>query len=848
MRWILEPGDPRCHDEALAGGKGASLARLAALGVRVPRFVVISAEAFRALAQSGTTDEFEAEVASVVARLDRGAGISVRSSALGEDSDASSFAGLYHTTLDVRGPQAALAAVRDCWASYHNEAAAGYRRERAETGGDGAMAVVLMEMVHGEWSGVCFTAHPVTLDLSHGLINAVAGLGESLVSGASNPEEITLSLTGQVLAREGASTASLPDAAVDAVWKVSRGLAGRLRFPQDIEWTWRDGELFVLQSRPVTTLADVHYSRYLEPWKDDPAANPDDPDRLWSRMLADETWVSPISPLFYNIHNSTPGRVAFIRSHGDESPLPPDLFKYHRATAYVDVRLIQRMYQYQPKLARIRGVLNFLPDDMQAPLATAPWRWRGRLRRMLSYEFENRRMRSFFRNHEYVRTQWPDYVAKSNRWLDMDLDALSLEQLREHQAEAQREMASVGPPCAIAVLSHASDLHLLLTGLLARWGKHLGSDGENLYARISAGLDDSETLNENESLWQLAQRIRALPESLWTDVEHCPWHAFRTRLLAHGERGPVDDFERFWRDHRHLGSSYKDVVWPRWGDDVDLCFSTLKGYVLSRAERPRDIHARSAAGRRESQQQILRSMRGVLAPLKRAVLRWLFEYNGIYMAIRDNHRYYVDRNWYEVRRVYRSYGKRLVDLGVLADRDEVFYLGTAEVDQALRGELDREEAARRIRTRRAVWNVTLRQQGPKFLRGWTPYAQRTYGTTGVPETEISGIAASPGSARGTARVVYDVSGLTAVRDGEILVTRQTDPSWTAVFGRIGGLVLETGGVLSHGTSLCREYGLPCVTAVERATSRIPDGSDIELHGTAGAVRILQRPSQPSTQR
>jgi pyruvate,water dikinase len=91
-----------------------------------------------------------------------------------------------------------------------------------------------------------------------------------------------------------------------------------------------------------------------------------------------------------------------------------------------------------------------------------------------------------------------------------------------------------------------------------------------------------------------------------------------------------------------------------------------------------------------------------------------------------------------------------------------------------------------------------------------------------------------------------VSGLVDVRDGEILVTRQTDPSWTAVFGRIGGLILETGGVLSHGTSLCREYGLPCVTAVERATVRIPDGSEVELEGSVGSVRILTMPAQQHT--
>lgn len=838
-RWLLQPADARCSDEAQAGGKGSALARLTQLQVRVPPFVVVSADAYRAMAATGPTAELIEEIRTALERLDAGRGISVRSSAIGEDAAGNSFAGLYHTSLEVRGLDAALIALRRCWDSYLDVAARQYRDERAG-GADGAMAVVLQRMAHGEWSGVCFTAHPVKLALSQGLINSVPGLGEALVSGEVNPEEITVAADGEVLERSGAQPGKeLPPAAVQAIWQVSTDIAQRLMFPQDVEWTWCDGALYVLQSRPITTIADVYYSRYLEPWRNDAKAAPDSEQRVWSRMLADETWVSPISPLFYNIHNSTPGRVQFFRSHGDKSELPPDIFKYHRATAYADVAVIRRMYEYQPRMARIRGILNFVPEAMREDFRQARWRWSGRLRRMLSYEIENRRMRSFFSNWRYVQQQWPDYIEKSNRWFDTNLDELSLEQLRAHQAVVQKEMAAVGPPCAIAVLSHASDLHLLLTGLLARWCGNTPEDGENLYARISSGLDDSETLRENETLWQLAQDMRDLDESLVAQAQLCNWSGFKARLAAF-DRGPalIRRFESFWRDHRHLGSSYKDLIWPRWGDDIDLCFSMLKGYIASQAVRPSEIHARSAESRRKAQRELLDQLRGPLAPVRRSVLRWLFRYNELYMSIRDNHRFFVDRNWYEMRRIYRSYGERLVMNGVLLARDEVFFLGTREVEEALAGSLDAAEAARRIDVRREVWQTTLRSQGPKFLRGWAPFEERSIAQTHGTELSLQGIGASPGSAVGAARVVYDVSGLSEVKDGEILVTRQTDPSWTTVFGRIRGLVLETGGVLSHGTSLCREYGLPCVTAVERATVRIPDGSQIELIGSAGTVRIL----------
>jgi phosphohistidine swiveling domain-containing protein len=846
MRWIVTPSDPECADESVAGGKGASLARLRAMGARVPSLIVVRAQAHEAMARGGPDTEFLAELRVALEALDDRDGLAVRSSAIGEDAADASFAGLYHTSLDVRGFEAVVAAIERCWASYNEAAAADYRRTRGGAR-DGAMAVVIQELVRGEWSGVCFTANPVNLALSESLINAAPGLGEALVSGEVNTEEITVSASdGRVLRRqEGDEAAPFPDAALGAVWAASKTIADRLAFPQDVEWAWRGGELFILQSRPITTLADVFYSRALEPWKDDPAADPDHPDRLWSRMLADETWVSPISPLFYNIHNSTPGRVAFIRSHGDTSPLPPDLFKYHRATAYADVRLIQRMYEFQPPIARIRGVLSFLPAEMRDDLRRRRFRWLGRLRRMLSYEFHNRSMRSLFSNYNYVQAQWPAYVELSDRWFDTDLDSLSLDELRDHQAEVHRAMASVGPPCGIAVLSHATDLHLLLTGLLDRWARHAGSDGETLYGRISSGLDNSETVKEGEALWDLARALRDLgPPALELALTD-RWREFKAEItnLA-GGREFTTRFEAFWRDHRHVGSTYTDLIWPRWGDDIDQCFAVLKAAVASAAPRPSVVNAQSARQRRAAQAEILGGLSGPLAPLRRRLLRWLFRFNEIYMSVRDNHRFYVDRNWYELRRIYRSYGARLAAAGLLESADDVFFLGTAEVAAGLEDSLRRADAVRRIEVRRRVWEHTLRLQGPKFLKNWAPYCDRVERWGGDASNELRGIPASPGTTTGIARVVYDVRELSSVQDGEILVTRQTDPSWTTVFGRISGLVLETGGVLSHGTSLCREYGLPCVTAVERATARIADGARVELIGDEGVIRLLEAGPNP----
>jgi pyruvate,water dikinase len=165
----------------------------------------------------------------------------------------------------------------------------------------------------------------------------------------------------------------------------------------------------------------------------------------------------------------------------------------------------------------------------------------------------------------------------------------------------------------------------------------------------------------------------------------------------------------------------------------------------------------------------------------------------------------------------------------------VFYLGASEVDQALRGELDGREAQSRTGVRKRIWHETLRVQSPKFLVG---YAKHADGAQLVDGNARVGIGASPGTVTGIARVIFEARDLPRVRDGEILVTRQTDPAWSTVFSRISGLVLETGGVLAHGASLCREFNLPCVTALERATEVYHDGETITVDGTRGRVQLI----------
>ncbi|HEY6398336.1 MAG TPA: PEP/pyruvate-binding domain-containing protein [Solirubrobacteraceae bacterium] len=300
MSLVLPFAASECLEVSQAGGKGSSLARMAALGLRVPPgFAVPAAALAAALADGGAelralAERHDAEAAqalmrtveldpalreavlSAYATLGRGdVPVAVRSSACAEDSEAASFAGQQETFLHVRGGDEVLARIRDCWASFFSERALFYRAEKGSLT-DLSIAVVVQRMVHADISGVLFTCDPVRKRRDRMVVEAVIGLGEAAVSGAVTPDHYIIKRDGRVrkaqvhqqpyaivagdaggvverpLEPEEGSVRKVGDDLLAELARVGRDLEQRVGVPQDIEWAVQGGELYVLQARPVT--------------------------------------------------------------------------------------------------------------------------------------------------------------------------------------------------------------------------------------------------------------------------------------------------------------------------------------------------------------------------------------------------------------------------------------------------------------------------------------------------------------------------------------------------------------------------------------------------------------------
>lgn len=268
---ILWFSDEGCRDPGLAGGKGASLAAMMAASLPVPPgFVVASwaladavdAGRLRALARDGHFAEAQGlvgfaeppreEIGSAYERLGGGK-VAVRSSATAEDSADASFAGQQETYLGVEGAKEVCDHVVLCWSSFFSERAIFYRSHKGSLD-DLGMAVVVQRMVDAEKAGVLFTVDPVQRRRDRMIVEAVRGLGESLVAGEVTPDHYLLDREGAVKREHLASPGVLTAPELAELAALGRRLEEHFGCPQDIEWAIADGEVCLLQSRPVTTL------------------------------------------------------------------------------------------------------------------------------------------------------------------------------------------------------------------------------------------------------------------------------------------------------------------------------------------------------------------------------------------------------------------------------------------------------------------------------------------------------------------------------------------------------------------------------------------------------------------
>jgi phosphohistidine swiveling domain-containing protein len=835
-RFVVPLSSLDAHDLPIAGGKGANLGELIQAGFPVPEGFVITTEAYVAAASAAAVDPSDAagarrrlvesamppEISTAlrVAYRALGGQVAVRSSATAEDLPEASFAGQQDTILEVEGEDALDAAVRRCWASLWNERAVSYRTTHAVDERALRLAVVVQRMVPARVAGVLFTADPITGRRRRAAIDAVRGLGEQLVSGAVNPDHYLVDTsTLAVVERRGDI---LDDIRLRELAKIGARIEAHFGKPQDIEWAIDSSKLWIVQSRDITTLYPIPSS----------APDPERDLRVYLSVNVAQGVLQPFTPMGIQTFRLIGAALASAIGRPVADPaagtsvmadagmrLWIDLTGVLRnsSTREIPVRVFSVME------ARSSGVVARLLDDPRL----APRRG-SRLRSALT----------ILRAVTHVGV--PPWVIRAmvhpegtRDQVLRDIDAFitrdpgPLTTAVERLDAFERLIITTLPrmfPRLVAIAAAG----LVSYNLAARLLRGVASDDE--MRTVLRGLPFNPTTEMDLELWAIARRTRDDPPSRAALADRPP-----AELSADFRRGELPtllqrELETFLTRYGHRAIAEIDLGLPRWSEDPSHLLGAIANYqrLDAAALAPDEQFARGAREADATIDTLLSRIHGPRRFLARKLLRRVRALAGVREAPKFN----IVRVFALGRAILAPVGAALAADRRIAAADDIWFLTLPDARRALAGE----DLRVRVAERRAEYRREERRRHvPRVLLSDGTDAEAAFASPAA-DGAISGTPASPGIARGVAHVMLSPAGA-RLEPGEVLVAPATDPGWTPLFLTASALVMEMGGMMSHGAVVAREYGIPAVVGVPDATTRIATGDSVVVDGSAGTVAL-----------
>jgi len=820
----------------LLGGKAGALARLEGTGCVVPAWFAVSEE--------GEFDEDE-----VLRQADELGGevFAVRSSARGEDGVEHSFAGQYATFLYV-GRDDLLDRICDVWESGGSEHLTSYQDSK-EIGEVHRPTAIVQVMVDPDVSGVSFSADPVSGRRDEVLVSGLWGVGSSLVSGDADADlwsvrekeivkcevaEKVRMHVADATAEEGVSLADvdvekrdvacLDDAGVLAVAELARACEEHFGCPQDIEWAMADGILYLLQSRPITTLGY--------------AGDPDAPLVVWDNSNIAESYSGVTSPLTFSfaerayehVYREFCGLLSVPKAR-----IKANDFVFSKMLGHVRGRVYYNLNSWYHVLAmlpgfsmnrgfmeQMMGVKEPMPDEVVEGILKKTRT--GKVRDAWGFV---KMMCGLVRSHRKLGKQMENFYDRLNGALGGLKKPLT-------------EMSGV------ELVEHYEDLE---SQLLKRWDAPLVND---FFAMIFYGVLKSlcekwlyDASLQNHLLVDTGdivsaeppRRIKAMAEMIQDDGK-------LAKLLADGgveaerkvkaielREDLLVAYESYLEEFGDRCLEELKLESPTVGDDPQSLLTGV-GVMALRGVKDDEVSE-------EPVRDVLGEAVEGLGGIKRRMFLWVLKHAKGRVRDRENLRFERTRLFGRVRKIVVELGKRLVDEGRLVEVGDVFYLKLSELMDGYRVDEDFKGVCEERKAMEADYGLA---PPDRFETRGDVDLYEHFVSVGVEEEfdgeAVSGTGACPGVVRGPVRVVVDPRGAT-LKEGEILVAQQTDPGWVVLFPAAAGLLVERGSLLSHSAIVARELSLPCVVSIRGVTSRLKTGDVVEMNGSTGEVRIIE---------
>lgn len=797
------------------GGKGLNLGLMTRAGIDVPEGFCITADCHRearAAAQglARLTGPSLQSVLEAYARLGGGP-VAVRSSATDEDGAEASFAGQQETILGVTGDEALIRAIEQCWASLESERAVAYRAKRGMADDKAAMGVVVQKLVESEVSGVLFTHDPMDRDGRRMLVESAWGLGEMIVSGRIQPDRFHIDRqTGEIVEQQlhakplkltsaglceippdRQSLPSLEPAQLQELARAGRVIEEYYGQPRDVEWAWADGRLWILQARPITTLTaqELHGAMEREIAAIQRRIAPG--GTIWARYNLAEVLPDPTPMSWAIVRHFMSGLGGFGQTYRDLG-FDPDpglgeegFFDLICGRPYVNLSREPRFYF---KDFPYRHNFKAMKSNPARALYPAPKADRSGL----SAGFFLKLPATLYKMLRVGR------IFKRQR---RELPALLRSEIFPRFAQKVTEARKAG-------FEGRADADIL--AFLRQWIQWTLVDFARFSLRpsmLAAGaMDELEKgLGKKMGVKKGAALARQLVMGVRPDEEADV--ASAVEALAAGRMDRALFLERFG----HRGSHEMELARPRWIEDPSSLPASPPASHARPADAPRhEEEARPAA-------ELDSTLRAALADAR------------LFLALRETAKHYFMMGYAMIRAALVELDRRH---GLKGD---IFYLTPGELVNLIAGDVPRPLMAERKRHRNAALSLAA---PPVIFWDDLQAIGRPVVAAGA-TAELKGTAVSFGQFEGRAMVLREPVDAERLEKGFVLVCPSTDPAWVPLFLKAGALVMETGGVLSHGAIVAREFGIPAVAGIPDVCRLIESGRRLSVDGTTGRVHLLE---------
>jgi len=568
----------------------------------------------------------------------------------------------------------------------------------------------------------------------------------------------------------------------------------------------------------------------------------------WTRGYSDDYWNDNVSPLFFELLGDQLTQIVNVELNGIMGYSKPgnktdNLLLLHKGHAYFNLEVLKRKVEYEiPPMLRNNDILNYFQEGKgkygKETMKKQPFRLTKRILaeiRIMLYDGNGSITKTASAYEEWSKKKFEPFYEQFDRKMLYASRREGVDGYLKLASELDRLMIGHFRLVRYGIPVHNIGMNLIAQYLLTRFlGKEKATAS---YPILLSGLKH-KTSETNQALFQLAATIQASPQ-LRSAILSIPSDRIFSRLKSDRSSAAerlTSELETFFREFGIRGFT-REPYYPRWNDAPEHVFNILKSMVQEEEPKKKRIDAKGHNQATMTEQEIAESVKATaLGWAKWKVFSLVLDFARKYIIFRENQRFNLD-HWITMnRKIFLSIGRSFHEQKIISDPLDIFFLRKNEIHGIAKHsvsstEVERIKQAAKERKKEFLLNENLTP--PKFLIG----TQESDVPCQSLEAMLHGIPASQGVHSGPVRVLDRIEDIWQVRTGEILVVPRTDPGWTPVFRMIGGLITETGGLLSHGAVVSREYGIPAVTNIPNACRIFKTGQTVTIDGSKGTVSI-----------